>query len=61
MRPFRKHRYMWGDNIKMEFKQIKFAIVDWVKITWNEVLWKYLLKTLMPFWVQRLANLIFTS
>jgi hypothetical protein len=28
----------------MGFKQIRFASVDWIKITWNEVQWKYLLK-----------------
>jgi len=60
-RPFRKQRYRWGDNIEMEFKQIRFASVDWIKTTWSEVQWKCLLKTLMPFWVQRVANLIFTS
>jgi len=46
-RPFREHRYRWVDNIKMGFKQIKFASVEWIKITWNEVQWKYLLKTVM--------------
>jgi hypothetical protein len=38
-RPFRRLRFRWKDNIKMDLKEIRFGGVDWIHLAQDRDQW----------------------
>jgi hypothetical protein len=48
-RPLRRPRSKWVDNIKMEFREIKWDGMDWIDLDQDRDQWKALVNTVMDF------------
>jgi hypothetical protein len=46
-RPLGKPRRRWEDNIKMDFREIGFGDVDWIRLAQDRDRWRALVKTVM--------------
>jgi hypothetical protein len=46
-RPLGRPRHRWEDNIKMDFKEVGFESMDWIKLAQNRERWRALVNAVM--------------
>jgi len=51
-RPHRRPRRRWGDNIRMDIKEIRREVLDWFHLAQGKTQWRALVDTIMRFQVQ---------
>jgi hypothetical protein len=42
-------RHIWGDNIKMDLREIWWEIVDWIQLVQNRDRWRAVVNMIMDF------------
>jgi hypothetical protein len=52
MRPFGRPRHRWGDNIRMEIREIGWEAVDWIHLARDTDQWRAVVNTVMSFRIQ---------
>jgi hypothetical protein len=52
-------RRRWGDNIKMDLREIDWGGMDWIDLAEDRDQWRALVNTVMNLWVPK--NIIFLS
>jgi hypothetical protein len=45
--PLGRHRCRWEDNIKMDFREIGWGVMDWIRLTQGRDQWSDLVNTVM--------------
>jgi hypothetical protein len=48
-RPPGRRRRRWEDNIKMDLRDIRRGVMDWIDLAQNKYQWKALVNTVMNF------------
>jgi len=49
--PLGRSRRIWEYTIKLDLKEIKWEVVDWIHLTQNRNHWRDLVKVVMNLWV----------
>jgi hypothetical protein len=60
-RPHGRLRHGWNDNIRMDHREIKWEVVDWMLLTQGRDLWWAVVNMVMNFWLPRKAGNFMTS
>jgi hypothetical protein len=47
-----KPRCRWRDNIRTDFREIVWEVVDWYRLAQDRDSWRAVVKTVMNLWVQ---------
>jgi hypothetical protein len=50
-RPLGKPRHRWIDNIKIDFLEIGFGVVEWIGLAQDRYRWRALMTEVMNLWV----------
>jgi hypothetical protein len=50
-RPLGRHNRRWEDNIRMDLREIRWEVVDWMHLTQNRDQWWALVGTVLELWV----------
>jgi len=46
-RPLGTHRRRWENNIKMDLREVKWGVLDWIDLAQNRYKWRELLNAVM--------------
>jgi hypothetical protein len=50
-RPLGRHSHRWGDNIKIDLREIGIDGVNWIRLAWDRVQWRVFVNKIMNLWV----------
>jgi hypothetical protein len=50
-RPFRRSGHRWEDNIRMDFREIRWEDVDWLHLAQDREQWWTVVNRVMNLWV----------
>jgi hypothetical protein len=51
MRPLRRLKHRWEDNIRMDHGEIEWESVDWMPVSQDRDKWRALVNTVLNLWV----------
>jgi hypothetical protein len=51
LKPIKRRRRRWEDNIKMDLKEIGWGGMDWIDLAQDRDQWRGLVNTVMNLWV----------
>jgi len=54
MRPLRRPRHRWEDNIKMDLQKVGCGGVDWIELAQDRDRWQSLVKLVMNLWFPKM-------
>jgi hypothetical protein len=50
-RPLGRPRHRWEDNIKMDLREIRIVVANWIQVSQDRVQWRTFVNTVMNLWV----------
>jgi hypothetical protein len=48
-RPLGRHRHRWENNIKIDFREIRWGVMDWIHLAQDGNQWRALVDMVMNF------------
>jgi hypothetical protein len=50
-RPLRRPRHRWVESIKMDLREIRWDVMDWIDLAQDRDQWRALVNTVINIWV----------